>query len=222
MHSMRVTALALIVLVAACEKSKNPVAAVGPVVSLQVVNGAAGGAVNLLLDGQVAVSNVPSGGYRLGIVSAGTHVLESRRVTGGVAGLQRNITLDSGDTHTVVVIDSASVLNPYDLTDTNAVVPAGASKLRVAHFASAAGAITIRRTQPDWATPIEIMIPFAYRATSPYMQSTPGGWSVIVSHGGQADTIATTGNIAVGNGLRRTVVLVDDPAGGIRLLVLDP
>ncbi len=221
MHSIRITALALIALVAACE-SKNPVAAGRPLASLQVVNGAAGGAVNLLLDGQVAVANVPSGGYALGKVSAGTYVLETRRATGGVAGLQRSITLDSGDTHTVVVIDSSSVLNPYDLTDTNAIVPPGASKLRVAHFASTAAQITIRRTQPDWATPIEIMIPFPYRAVSPYMQSAPGAWSVIVSHGGQADTLATTGNIAVGDGQRRTVVLVDDPAGGIKLLVLDP
>ena len=63
---------------------------------------------------------------------------------------------------------------------------------------------------------------FEYRTVSPYMQSTPGWWSVIVSHAGQADTIATTGDMALGDGERRTVVLADAPAGGISLLVLDP
>jgi hypothetical protein len=222
MRGSRLAIVGLALAAGACEKSKNPAAPAGSLATLQVVNGAAGGAVDVLLDGRVAVANVVSGGFRLDTVTAGTHVLETRRVTGGVPGLQRSITLDSGTTRTVVVIDSSSVLNPQDITDTNAIVPSGASKLRVGHFASNAGAITIRRTQPDWATPIEIMIPFPYRAVSPYLQSTPGSWTVIVSHTGQADTIATTGDIAVGDGQRRTVVLVDSPAGGIGLLVLEP
>ena len=231
MPSVRTTALALALLVAACEKSgkptdtgENPDGSTGPLAALQVINGAAAGAVNVLLDGQVAVANVPSGGAKTGAVSAGGHVLEARPVSGGGAGLPLSVSFDSGQTRTVVIVDSSTVLDPDDITDTNAIVPAGASKLRVAHFAANAGAITIRRTQPDWTwPPLEMVTPtFPYRFVIPYLQSTPGDWSVIVSHQGLSDTIAATGAIPVGDGQRRTVVLTDHPAGGIKLLVLDP
>jgi hypothetical protein len=111
---------------------------------------------------------------------------------------------------------------PWDITDTNAIVPAGASKLRVAHFAASAPAVTIRRRQPDFDSLMTVMFPFAYRAVSAYLQSTPGYWSVVVSHENQSDTLAVSGSFYVGDGERRTVVLVDDPAGGVGLLVLDP
>jgi hypothetical protein len=41
------------------------------------------------------------------------------------------------------------------LDDTNSVVPAGATKVRVLHLAPSAGTLQVYRTQPDYQQPIQ-------------------------------------------------------------------
>jgi len=120
---------------------------------------------------------------------------------------------------TVVYPDTAARIAAEVLQDTGAVVPAGKSKLRVMHLAANAGAIQIWRTQPDYQSPSLIMTPFAYRATSPYLQSDPGNWEVWVTAAGSTAKLASTGAVNVPNGERRTVVLLDS-AGVARFRVI--
>jgi hypothetical protein len=130
----------------------------------------------------------------------------------------------------VVALDSAGKVTPSVLADTGAIVPAGATKLRVAHMASNAPNIDIWRTQPDFATPIRIQFPFPYRAESPYLQSTPGTWVVMASHlttstsplPPMPDTLASSGPIAIPAGASRTIVIVNAAGGGISMVVVDP
>ena len=82
-----------------------------------------------------------------------------------------------------------------------------------------AGSIEIWRTQPDFSTGTHIMTPFPYKATSPYLQSTPGPWEVYVTPAGGTTKLATTGVVNVPDGGRRTVVLLDS-AGVLRLKVI--
>jgi hypothetical protein len=120
------------------------------------------------------------------------------------------------------VANTTGALAAQVLADSGATVPAGKSKLRVTHLAaSGASAVEIFRTQPDFQTPIRIMTPFAYRETSPYLQSDPGAWEVFVAPAGSSGSpkLATTGPVVVPSGERRTVVLLDS-AGTLRFRVI--
>jgi len=96
-------------------------------------------------------------------------------------------------------------------------------------MASAAAPISIWRTQPDYGTMIRVQFPFPYRAVSPYLQSTPGDWRVMVSSETNVpatvpmpDTLADSGPIAVGTGTSKTVVIVNAVGGGVAVVVVDP
>ena len=104
------------------------------------------------------------------------------------------------------------------------------SKLRVVHFAAEAPAIDVWRTQPDFPSLITIMFPFPYRAVSPYLQSDPGTWTVLVTTQRRdamgipvlGDSVWATGSIEVPGGGLRTVVLFDREGGGITSTVIEP
>jgi len=76
---------------------------------------------------------------------------------------------------------------------------------------------------------IRVQFPFNYRDLSPYLQSTPGDWRVMVSSENNAlgtvpmpDTLANSGTIAVADGASKTVVIVNATGGGVAVVVVDP
>lgn len=223
-----VTMLAALALVAGCSSAEPVGDEFGPRGTLAVVNGASqAGTLNVYVDGlnfgTLGVGQVKTHGN----FAPGPHELELRLSNGDV-GLNRQVTVVEDDFLTVVALDSSGVLRPAILTDSNAVVPAGATKLRVAHFAQASSSIDIWRTQPDYSTPIRVQFPFNYLDVSPYLQSTVGDWQVFVStpvpNPGDPipDTLAATGNFPIPAGKSRTVVVVDGAGGGVELVVVAP
>lgn len=197
---------------------------------LVVVNASSSaGALSVYIDGtQIGQPVAPAAASAALSISPGTRSLELR--SAGSAGFTRSVEFSANAGVVAVGRDSAGTIAPDVLADTNAIVPAGASKLRVAHMAQHAGPIDIWRTQPDWGTPIRVMFPFPYLAESPYLQSTPGDWRVFVSdtvpaatpNAPMPDTLADSGPISVADGTSATVVVVDKPGGGVTLVVVRP
>ena len=216
----------MLLLGAACSSDQSGPGGSGA--SLSVVNGAsAAGTVKVYVDGSFAGNvAVAERGAKVEL-DPGAHQVEVRR-SDGSTGFARSVTVQADMPMTVVAYDSLGLLRPAVLEDSNAVVAPGKSKLRVAHFAEAAGQIDIWRTQPDFGTPIRLMFPFNYRDVSPYVESTPGAWRVLVSTaistptGPMPDTLAMTGSLTVGDGEARTVVVVDRPGGGVQAIAIDP
>lgn len=199
-----------------------------PTGNLRVVNGASSaGQIVVYLDGQALSAPISPGMGSAMDVPTGVHDVELRSVSG--FGFTRTALFNEGKPVIVVGLDSAGRVTPSLLADTGAIVPAGASKLRVAHMASVATPISIWRTQPDYGTMIRVQFPFHYRDVSPYLQSTPGDWRVMVSSetnvaGSVAmpDTLANSGVISVADGASRTVVIVNAVGGGVAVVVVDP
>lgn len=200
----------------------------GPTANLQIVHSVRSVlTVDVMVDGEVALSDVPYGSARLAAVPTG-----SREVTIRPSGATATpggavMTFVEGDTVTILTVDSSTVINPWTLTDTGSVVPSDKSKLRVVHFAASEPTLDILRTQPDWPTPIGVMFPFDYQAVSAYLQSDPGTWEVFVSSwsGGVpelSDTLLATGPIEVPAGESRTVVILDGAGGGLQYEVITP
>jgi hypothetical protein len=235
MKSLLLVAIPAVLLAAACGDDPGGPTSTddgsGPTgsVPMRVVNGTLSGAVRVYVDGQAMSSTVDPGSASASVgIASGTHSVELRPVSGS-AGFTRNVKFADGTPVLLVALDSAGRVTPSVLADTGAVVPSNATKLRVAHMASTAQSIEIWRTQPDYNTPIRVQFPFNYRDQSPYLQSTPGNWRILVSSpvrfGGNPpmpDTLAMSGVISVPAGSSRTVVIVDKQGGGISFVVVDP
>jgi hypothetical protein len=166
-----------------------------------------------------AFVDVPTGNQPVGFRPAGSTA----------APHTSSIAFTAKDSVTVFTIDSSSIINPWVLTDSGAVVPTDKSKLRVAHFAGDAPLVDIWRTQPDWQQFITIMFPFRYQEASPYVQSDPGVWRILVStetrQGGipvLTDTLLLTDSIDVPTGETRTVIVLDQAGGGLQATVIRP
>jgi hypothetical protein len=185
--------------------------------AIRVVN-ASQGLVDVLVDGQTVLHGLQVATVSNAIsVTSGSHQVR----LAGPGGSSAQVSIDAADgaTRIAVVTPSASSLSASVLADTGAIVPVGKTKLRVAHLAAGAGSIEIWRTQPDFQTPIHIMTPFDYQATSPYLQSDPGAWEVFVTRPGDTTKLTTTGSITIPAGEKRTVVLLDS-AGTMRFRVI--
>lgn len=189
---------------------------------LRIVQGTSSASIDVLVDNEVVLNGVSVGqASSLASVTPGAHTIRIRRSgTTQIVG-ERSVEFGATDTATVILIDSSTVINPVVLTDTGAVVPTGKTKLRVVHFATNAPEIDVWRTQPDYGTLIRVMFPFDYRDASPYLQSDPGNWEVVVTPKDETTQLHTTGAINVPANQRRTVVLLDDGEGGIRTVILN-
>src|SRR4029077_15940668 len=99
-------------------------------------------------------------------------------------------------------------------------VPSGVGRLRLVNVAALAGSIDAYRTQPDSTDLILTLQPFNYRAITPYFESTPGKWTVVISHGGVRDTLLVTDSIAVNGGKARTVAIIDSTGARVSWRVI--
>ncbi|MES2524598.1 MAG: DUF4397 domain-containing protein [Gemmatimonadota bacterium] len=196
--------------------------------SLRIIN-AFSGPVDVLVDGSVAVSALPAGTIDTVAPTAGSHTLTMRPAgTSGTAIIQSITTGSSLSTIAVVRGANGSIASAA-LDDTNSVVPAGATKVRVLHLAPNAGVLQVYRTQPDFQQPVSWQFPFTYQSnptslTSPFYQSTAGTWEVRVwqapadASGWAGATVKVA--IPLASGEKRTVLILDKPGGGVRIELL--
>jgi uncharacterized protein DUF4397 len=193
--------------------------------AIRVVNAAAR-PVDLLIDGQVVLSAIGARSIAPRVAfTPGPHLVRLRNAggaNGAGAGSSVAVTAVAGQTATFAALPAADSVTAAALPDTGAAPVAGKSKLRVIHLAASAPAIDVWRTQPDFQTPIRVMFPFAYKAQSSYIQSTPGVWVVWVTPAdATAPTLASSGSVTVGAGEVRTLVILDAAGGGVQVKTLE-
>lgn len=187
--------------------------------------------VDVLVDGALVVSSLPPGQLDSVPGDAGAHTV-TLRASGATGSAAVPLKTEAGAFRTIAAVRWAGALSASVLDDTNAVVPAGATKVRVLHLAPNAGEIQVFRTQPDYGTPIEWQFPFLYDSAAisslgnPYFQSTVGTWDVRawrkpseVALGWDGTTARMT--LTLASGEKRTVLVLDKPGGGIRLDVIE-
>jgi hypothetical protein len=209
----------------------NDVAGVGEVSeapALRVINGFTT-AVDVLVDGQVAISGLGAGQIGLAAAAAGAHTVVLRPA-GSSASTPRAITTTNASVSTIAAVRAANGgVSSTVLDDTNSVVPAAKTKVRVLHLAPNAGTLQVYRTQPDYQTPISWQFPFTYQAeptsvSAPFYQSDAGSWEIRVwqtpadASGWANAPVKVT--IPLGSGDKKTVVILDKPGGGVRVELL--
>jgi hypothetical protein len=202
-------AFALAAVLGGCS-DKGTVLAPGNTATLRVVHAVGvNRAISLSWRGSRAMQ-VPAEGQTLSFaVGSGAGDLVVSAPGSGLTSSTRQYSLGMLGRYDIVVVDSAGIVIPRLLGDTNATVPAGKSKLRVVHAAAHAPPIDIWRTQPDFMTMIRVQFPFDYLDVSPYLQSDPGDWQILVTPAGGTDTLYLSPPIPVADGKLVTVTVVD-------------
>lgn len=168
-----------------------------------------GPALNVAVDGRTAITNLGFGQLsRTVVLTPGGHDIRFQPVVGTTA-YDRPLTTTSAVNYTAFVIDSAAIATPIVLDDSAGVPAAGKGVLRVASYAAQSPLVDVYRSQPDSSGRLVVGTPFGFRSVSPYYASTPGKWTIVVSHHGVADTLLATDSILIAAGQARTVVLLD-------------
>jgi len=225
----RIIALSLTAMAVACSGRDNGAGPIAPNAAFQFVN-AFGAPVDLVVDGAVKATAIANGAMSPLSLEAGARNVVVR-TTGAATSSSVNVTVSSGKTVTVAAFrDLTGVLAAQALDDSNAVVPANATKLRVLHLAPLAGEVQVWRTQPDYQTPIRWAFPFTYNSVNTYYQSTPGSWEVRVWTDTQSyppgdargwSAALDAARITLASGSKKTVLILDKPGGGVKLVVID-
>ncbi len=181
---------------------------------------------NVLVDSRSVASSLTFGNQPTKAIALlpGAHTLDPQPPD-TTHHLSLVFTASGGTNYDAFVIDSIAgathIIDPVLVPDTGAVPAAGHSRLRLANFAALSGPIDAYRAEPASASLLLTQQPFTFRAVTRYFDSSPGNWTVVISHSGVRDTLLLTGPIAVGDGQARTVALIDSAAGRVswRLLV---
>jgi hypothetical protein len=177
--------------------------------------------VDIVVDGKTVSAAVGAGAVVVAGVDAGSHSLVLRP-TQGAASPALTIKTTAGATNTFAAVLSNGAVATAALDDTNAVVPAGATKVRVLHLAPNAGTIQVYRTQPDFPSPVQWQFPFNYNpnptsAAEPFVQSTVGTWEIRVwrtpaDSSGWANAPIKV-QISLASGEKKTIAVLDAPGG---------
>lgn len=224
----RFAAVLLVSLAAGCEGGTTIGIGGGNTPALRVVN-AFTTPVDVLVDGAVVIQGLAAGAIGTASPAAGHHMVVLQPAGAGAPASQA-ITTATNAVSTIAAVRSASgLVAAAVLDDTNSVVPVGATKVRVLHLAPNAGTLQVFRTQPDFQQPIAWQFPFTYQPnptslSAPFYQSTAGTWELRVWQTPANDTGWANApvklTIQLGSGEKRTVVILDNPGGGVRASVL--
>ena len=220
---MRIGGVVLLVVAAACDSNTVTGCCTTGDTRLRVVN-AFTTPVDVLIDGAIAIQSLAPSTIGTASPTLGAHTLVLRPTSGG--SVSQSITTTSGVLNTIAAVRTSNgVVNVAMLDDTGSIVPAGATKVRVLHLAPNAGEIQVYRTQPDFQQLSRWQFPFTYQSeptslSAPFFQSTVGTWEI---HAWQTPADASGWAsapvkvlIPLGSGEKKTVIILDNPGGGIR------
>ena len=177
--------------------------------------------VDVVVDGEVRMTNVAYGSPSTPLaLPVGQHLIRIVAPGTGASAGGTAVSLAANDTTRVVVTGTPTALNPVALGDTGATPVPGKGKLRVSHLAPNAPPIDVYRSQPDFPAFTKLMFPFPYHASSTFVESDPGNWIIRVTREGTSEILAESAPIRVDALWVRTILLLDAPNGGIRIVPL--
>lgn len=212
--------LAAMTVMAACSAAEPTSPEPTERAALRVVN-ASNAPVRILVDGDEVIGNLDKwSASAVGDVATGTR--QVRFVPLGEPGGEVSVSVTLGaDGALVVARPVASGLSAEVVSDTGAIPAPGTSKLRVIHLAASAPAIDVWRKQPDYPSYVRMMFPFAYGASSSFVQSAPGTWFVTVTEALTAaheppnppPAVLATYQLDIGPDVAETVVILDGENG---------
>jgi hypothetical protein len=176
------------------------------------------GAIDFVIDGQVAASGVAFGAASQYVpVALASHRLQARSPATGTALIDFTRDLSAEGAFSLIPAPGLTQSGALFLTDDPTPV-AGQARIRVVHVAAVPGAVSIYLTPVagDIITATPTVPTLAFGSASDYVQLAPGTYRVRVTRVGNAtDIVADLGSVVLGGGSVRTILVTDSPTGGI-------
>jgi hypothetical protein len=175
-------------------------------------------AVDVLVDGQVALTNVPYKGFSQYLtVPAGARNFKVRATSNpSLVVIDVTPTLAANTEYTVIARNLVATIEPWLLTDDNAVPASGQIKLRLVHAAPGAPTVDIFITAPgaDLSTAVPTLSDVPYAVASGYLAVPAGTYQVRICPANTTTVAIDSGALTLTAGQIRTAVAVDAPNGG--------
>lgn len=215
--------VAMLAALGGCNSGSGPPPPAGS--SLHVLHAILNGLpLNVVVDGRSVGTPLTFGQLTRAVaLSPGDHSLDPRPPD-TTRHLSLVFAVSGGISYDAFVIDSIAsanhVIDPVLVPDTGAVPAVGHGRVRLANFAALTGPIDAYRSEPGSPSLLLTQQPFNFRAVTRYFDSSPGKWTVVISHSGVRDTVLATDSIVVGDGQARTVAIVDSAGARVSWRVL--
>lgn len=180
-------------------------------------------AVNLLVDGKTLASNVPyATATAYSSLSSGSRHLQIEPSGSSTFIIDETLSLTSGSDSTIVVSNLAPNIMALDLPDDNSAPLSGDFKIRVVNVAPSMGSANVF-VVPD-GTVLSNVAPTLSRlgveSASGYQSFTAGTYDVFFTIPGTISSFIETGPIVFSAGEIRTMVALDNQAGGFTFTAL--
>jgi hypothetical protein len=138
--------------------------------------------------------------------------------------IDKTISLNSGDTYTLVSANVVSSANGWLLTDNNSAPASDTASLRIANASPALGTVDIYVVTPGAS--LNAVSPtisnLAFEAVSSYQSLTAGtSYEVYFTASGQKTALIDSGPVSYSSGKIRTMITLNGSAGGYTLATLD-
>jgi hypothetical protein len=215
-----IVAATLAASIVGCEGKTSGLLISGPTdgVRVRMLNALSSSAsLDYLVDNQVSASGVAYGNASPYVsLTLGSHRLQARS-SAGTTLVDFTRDLNAAGSYSFIPAAGLSQSGALLIAD-DATAATGQGKVRVVHVAAAQGAVSVYVTSAtadlSSATPVVPSLPFG--TASSYAVLASGSYRVRVTAAGNPNAVLLdTGNIVLGAGTVRTLMLTDAPGGGL-------
>ena len=170
------------------------------------------------VDGQVAASGIGFGNASAYVsIPVGSHQLSARASGTGTTLVDFTRDLNAEGAFSLIPAPGLSQFGALFIAD-DPTPASGQAKVRLVHVAAAPGPLSLYITAStgDLSSATPAVPTLSFGSASPYVTVTPGNYRIRVTPAGVPSTIILdTGNISLGAGSVRTLLVTDAPGGGL-------
>jgi hypothetical protein len=169
-------------------------------------------AVDVLLDGEVVLTNVPylaASDYLA--VAAGEHNIQVRASGTETTVIDTDVTVEADVDYTVIATDFVASITPVILVDDRTLPGEGLARVRVGHGAPSAPNVDVYVTAPDGELVDPVLTDVPFQVFSDYLMLDTGTYRVRVTPTGTTDVAIDTGPLDIGSDVVLTAIV--DNAG---------
>jgi hypothetical protein len=175
------------------------------------------GSLNILIDGKNVSSSLSYPGFTDYLsVASGSRKLEVQTVSSTTDLVDQNVSVSSGGSTTVMLVNYASDLSVLTLTDDNTAPTSGNFKMRIVNASPTLGPMDVYIVpQGENITNVNATITsLAFKSASPYQTLTAGAYEVYFTLPNTKSVYIPTGPLTLESGQIRTVVAINGTGGG--------
>lgn len=175
------------------------------------------GSLNILVDGKNVSSSLAYPGFTDYLpVASGSRKLEAQTVSSTTDVVDQNVSVSSGGSTTVLLVNYAASLGVLTLTDDNTAPTSGNFKMRIINASPTLGPMDVYILPQGQSVPgsSPTITNLGFQSASPYQTLTAGSYEVYFTLPNTKTQYIDSGPLTLSAGQIRTVVAINGIGGG--------